>query len=79
MPRDNGTYEQIRQYVREHYGYYVGSNCIAEAKESVGLKPRQAHNRISADQRISSCPQESLEHIYAAFRFFGMPDKPTDI
>lgn len=71
MPQ-HATYAQIAEYVQEHHGYKIGGNCIAEAKERVGLQPQMAHNRKDPAERVTACRPEILEAIYEAFRYFKM-------
>jgi hypothetical protein len=70
----HATYAQITEYVHEYHGYKIGGNCIAEAKEKVGLQPRMANNRKDPTERVTACRAEILEAIYEAFRYFKMID-----
>ena len=41
------TYEQIKAYVKEKYGYNVTHLNIAQAKDKCGLKERENYNLCS--------------------------------
>lgn len=66
------TYVEIQAYVRKNYGFQPKSCWIAHVKEMCGLPRRNAHNRISADNRRYPCPLEKASCIKEAFLHFGM-------
>ncbi len=64
------TYQQIKRYVKQTYGYTVSSCSIAHVKEICGLELRKAWNRKYP--RANPCPPDKIEPITQAFRRFGM-------
>jgi hypothetical protein len=66
------TYKEIQEYVKDHYGCTLKTCWIAHVKELNGLKPRVAHNRISADHRKHPCPDSKRPLIEEAMRYYGM-------
>ena len=65
------TYRQIRQWVKDHYGFLPKSCWIAHVKEIHGLPRRDAPNR-RGEEREEPCPPKKQAAIEAAFRHFGM-------
>ena len=69
------TYPQIKQWVKETYGWSVQHDCwIAHCKDLAGLQPQPAWNRARRGRAVP-CPPEKQEAIISAFRHFRMlPD-----
>lgn len=65
------TYSQIQEYVKMQYHCAVKTCWIAHVKELNGMKPRVAHNRISAQERKFPCPDEKRIMIENALKHFG--------
>lgn len=65
------TYEQIRKWVKENYGFYPKTCWIAHVKEISGL-PVQPSPRRRGKERANPCPPSKVEPIRAALRHFGM-------
>ena len=65
------TYRQIQHYVKLKYGFQPKTCWIADVKELVGLPVREARNRAGDDRQVP-CPDEKIEAIIEAFRYFGM-------
>ena len=67
------TYEQIKAYVMETFGFRVTSLQIAQTKRKLGL-PTGEHYNLSQkeNQVIPNCPPEKEAAIREAFRFFRM-------
>jgi len=55
------TYNQIKSYIKDRYGYTPRSTWIAHAKEICGLNPKTAATRRLADERINPCPQDKQD------------------
>ena len=66
------TYKQIVDYIKTQYNITVKTCWIAHVKEMSGLNPKQAPNRISPTSRTNPCPDNRIEFIKAAFRYFGI-------
>ena len=66
------TYSQIKNYVKERYGYTPRSTWIAHAKEIYGLNPKAAATRRSTNERINPCPQDKQDDLRQAFEHFEM-------
>ena len=66
------TYKQIQEYVKSTYGYSTKSCWIAHMKGLLGLNPRIAYNRYSANSRTYPCPVEKQKDIEKAFKYFNM-------
>ena len=53
------TYEEIREYVKEHTGLNVSDLYIARVKRKCGIKERQNHNKPKAENpKQLKCPTE---------------------
>lgn len=67
------TYDQIcKDVMARHRTKFIQDCWIAHVKELNGLKPRQSHNRQSADVRVKPCPSDMRPLIEASMRRFGM-------
>jgi 23S rRNA (uracil1939-C5)-methyltransferase len=72
-PQDKGTYEKIKAYVLEKYGFKVGSLYIAQTKDKCGLDKRLNYNLSKKDDpHVPECPKEKEDAIMDAFRHFGL-------
>lgn len=65
------TYDQIRDYVKEKYGYKPKDCWIADVKEQAGLPVLRAWNRAGEERQVP-CPPKKVDAILDAFRHFGM-------
>lgn len=77
IPKDNplekkrARYSDIKAWVEENYGFKVSSLYIGQVKDMCGLaKERDLKNY--GKNRVPQCPEEKVEAIKAAFRYFGM-------
>lgn len=59
----NGTYAEIKAYVKEKYGLKVSSLYIAQVKDKVGIKERVSYNRGNGDNRVLLCPAEKEKQL----------------
>lgn len=67
------TYNNIKQYVFDKYGFKVSNLYIAQIKEKCGIKERENYNKSkNEDSKQPMCPKEKEEAIKDAFRYFQM-------
>lgn len=67
------TYNNIKQYVFDKYGFKVSNLYIAQVKEKCGIKERGNYNKPkNNDSKQPNCPIEKEEAIIDAFRHFQM-------
>lgn len=67
------TYEEIKLWVKENYGFKVSNLYIGQAKTKHGFDKRPNFNLPKSENPIvPECPSEKMEAIEAAFRHFKM-------
>ena len=67
------TYEEIREYVKEHTGLNVSDLYIAQVKRKCGIKERQNYNKPKAENpKQLKCPTEKEKAIREALKHFKM-------
>ena len=67
------TYQEIKEWVKEKYGFQVSHLNIAKTKRKCGIIERQNYNLPkSEDSRSPEIPKEKEEAIIAAFKAFRM-------
>jgi len=67
------TYEEIREYVKEHTGLNVSNLYIAQVKRKCGIKERQNYNKPKAENpKQLKCPPEKEKAIREALKYFKM-------
>ena len=67
------SYNEIKDYVKEHMNLKVSSLYIAQVKQKCGIKERENYNKPKSDKsRQSKCPKEKEEAIIEALRYFKM-------
>ena len=67
------TYEEIREYVKEHTGLNVSDLYIAQVKHKCGIKERQNYNKPKAENpKRLKCPAEKERAIREALKYFKM-------
>ena len=67
------TYEEIREYVKEHTGLNVSDLYIAQVKQKCGIKERANYNKPkSENSRQPKCPSEKEKAIRDALKYFKM-------
>ena len=67
------TYEEIREYVKEHTGLNVSALYIAQVKQKCGIKERANYNKPKSDDaRQPKGPKEKEEAIAEALKAFKM-------
>ncbi len=71
--QQRATYEQIQDWVQEKYGFHVTHLNIAQVKRKHGIIERENYNKPkSSDSRQPGCPDEKVQAIKAALRFYQM-------
>lgn len=67
------TYQEIKQYVLDKYGFKVSTLNIAQTKQKCGIKERDNYNKPKIENfRQPGCPKEKEDAIKNAFRYFQM-------
>lgn len=67
------TYEELKEYILETYGFKVSNLYIAQAKRAMGIIERENRNKPKTEgNRIPQCPPEKLKAIQEALRHFQM-------
>lgn len=67
------SYEEIREYVKEHTGLNVSDLYIAQVKRKCGIKERQNYNKPKAENpKRLKCPPEKERAIREALKYFKM-------
>ena len=66
---NKATYEEIREYVKEHTGLNVSNLYIAQVKRKCGIKERQNYNKPKAENpKQLKCPPEKEKAIRVALK-----------
>ena len=71
MPRSRATYQEIRKWVLQNYGFEPETCWIAHCKELHGLPLGATHNR-RGEERTTPCPPDKQLAITKAFKHFGL-------
>ena len=67
------TYQEIKQYVLDKYGFKVSTLNIAQTKQKCGIKERDNYNKPKMENsKQPNCPKEKEDAIKDAFRYFQM-------
>ena len=67
------TYQEIKEWVREKYGFHVTHLNIAQVKRKHGIIERENYNKPkSEDSRQPGCPEEKEKAIEEALKYFQM-------
>lgn len=67
------TYEEIKAYVRENYGFKVTTLNIAQVKRKCGIIERENYNKPKSENaRQPQCPPEKETAIKEALKHFGI-------
>lgn len=67
------TYEEIKAYVRENYGFKVTTLNIAQVKRKCGIIERENYNKPKSENaKQPQCPPEKENAIMTALQHFGM-------
>ena len=69
------TYEEIRNWVQEQYGFHVTNLNIAQIKQKHGIIERENYNKVKSEgSRQPRCPEEKINAIEDAMRHFQRID-----
>ena len=69
--KKGATYNAIRDWIKEKYGYRVTNLNIAQVKQKHGIIERENYNKPkSPDSRQPGCPEEKIKAIEDALRYF---------
>ena len=67
------TYDEIRDWVQENYGFHVTNLNIAQVKRKHGIDLRENYNKPkSLESRQPGCPEKKVRAIERALRHFQM-------
>lgn len=67
------TYQEIKDYISQHYQTKVSSLYIAQIKRKLGIIERENYNLPKTDNgKVLVCPPEKEEMIKEALKYFGM-------
>ena len=67
------TYDEIREWVQENYGFHVTNLNIAQVKRKHGFDLRENFNKPkSPESRQPGCPEKKVMAIEEALRCFQM-------
>jgi len=67
------TYEQIKKFVLERYGFKESTLYIAQVKRKYGLDVREHYNMSkNKKQKVTQCPIEKEEAILDVLKHFKM-------
>ena len=68
-----GTYENIKEYVLDKYGFKVSKLYIAQIKRKCGLELGENYNKSKKENsKVPECPKEKEDAIMDALKNFGM-------
>lgn len=67
------TYQELKDYVLEHYGLKVSQLNIAQVKRKCGIMERENYNKAKTESaRQPNCTAEKEAAIMETLRHFGM-------
>ena len=67
------TYEEIREYVKEHTGLNVSDLYIAQVKQKHGIIERENYHKAKNENaKQPQCPKEKEDAIVEALKHFQM-------
>ena len=67
-----GTYENIKAWILENYGFKVSTLYIAQVKRKHGIIERDNYNKGAEGHRVPECPAEKERMIEEALRHFRL-------
>ena len=72
-PEEKATYQKIKDFVKDKYGVNVHTSYIAQVKRMCGLDMGENYNKSKKENpEVKQCPQEKVEYIKDALRYFGL-------
>ena len=67
------TYDELKVYIKEKYGFKVSNLYIAQAKAALGIKERENYNKPKTPNgKKLVCPPDKMAAIQEALRHFKM-------
>ena len=67
------TYDEIRGWIQEKYGFHVTNLNIAQVKRKNGIIERENYNKPKSEEsRQPGCPEEKIKAIEEGLLFFQM-------
>ena len=67
------SYQEIKEYVQEHFGLTVSNLYIAQVKRKYGIIERDTYNLPKSDgAKQPQCPLEKEKAIVEALKYFRM-------
>lgn len=66
------TYQEIKDYVLEKYGFKVSTLYISQVKAKCGIIERECYNKGEGKSRVPQCPPNKEEAIMDALKHFKM-------
>ena len=65
------TYDEIRGWIQEKYGFHVTNLNIAQVKRKNGIIEQENYNNSKSEEnRQPECPEEKVKAIEEALLFF---------
>ena len=72
-PEEKATYQKIKEYVKDKYDVNVHTSYIAQVKRMCGLDMGENYNKFRKENpEVKQCPQEKVEYIKDALRYFKL-------
>ena len=72
-PEGKVAYSKIKGYVKNKYGVNLHTSYIAQVKRMCGLDMGENYNKSRKENpEVKQCPQEKVEYIKDALRYFGL-------
>ena len=69
----HGTYEEIKSYVLNKYGFKISTLNISQVKRKCGLDVGESYNKPKKqDSKVPNCTPEKAKAIMDALKHFGM-------
>lgn len=73
---DTAAYQEIKDYIWEHYQTKVSHLYIAQIKKKYGLDVGENFNKSKTEgNKVPNCPPEKERMIKEALEYFGMINK----
>ena len=73
LPKEKGTYQKIKEYVKNKYGVNVHTSYIAQVKRMCGLEMGENYNKSKKENpEVAQCPPEKVEYIKDALAHFKL-------
>ncbi len=73
LPKEKGTYQKIKEYVKNKYGVNVHTSYIAQVKRMCGLEMGENYNKSKKENpEVAQCLPEKVEYIKDALAHFKL-------